>query len=59
MRNNKPIDYQMTKKMFNAILDTRNTEDEKKQNPYEYVIGVINEQFGLRGKVTHICIYNQ
>lgn len=58
MKNNKPIDYQMTKKMFNAILATRNGEQEK-QNPYEYVIGVINEQFGLRGKVTHICIYNK
>lgn len=59
MKNNQPINYKMTKKMFNAILATRGTEEEKKQSPHEYVMSVINEQFGLRGEVTHICIYNQ
>ena len=58
MKNTKPIDYQMTKKMFDTILASRTTESEKKLNPYEYVMSVINEQFGLRGTVTHICFYD-
>lgn len=56
MKNNRPIEYQMTKKMFNSILNLR-TEDEKSQNPYDFVMGFINEQFGLRGEVKHISIY--
>lgn len=55
MKNEKPIEYQMTKKMFKAMLEGR-TEVEKKMNPYDYVMGVINDDFGLRGKVTQLFI---
>lgn len=58
MRNEKPIDYRMTKKMFDSILATRTTESEKKQNPYEYVMKVVNEGYGIRGTVKHISIFD-
>lgn len=53
--NNNALEYQMTKATFNAILSTRN-EEEKKHNPYEYVMKVINDSYGLRGTVKHIFI---
>lgn len=53
--NGRAIEYQMTKKMFNAMLEGR-TEAEKKDNPYNYVMRQINEQFGLRGTVKRILI---
>ena len=49
------IGYQMTKKMFKSILDTR-TEMEKKLNPYTFVINVLNEQYGLKGTVKHVTV---
>lgn len=55
MKNSRAIEYQMTKKMFDAILATR-TEAEKKENPYTFVMGVLNEQNGLRGTVKSISI---
>lgn len=55
VKNERPIDYQMTKRMFDGILATR-TEDEKRMNPYSYVMNFINESYGLRGTVTHISI---
>lgn len=58
MRNEKAIDYRMTKKMFDAILSTRVTESEKKLNPYEYVMNVLNNEYGLRGTVKHISIFD-
>ena len=57
MRNNQALEYKMSKKMFNAILNTR-SEEEKKQNPKEYVASIINEQFGLKGTVTNISVYD-
>ncbi len=55
MKANIGIEYQMTKKMFDALLADR-TDVEKKTNPYQYVMGIINEQFGLKGQVKHISI---
>lgn len=51
------IGYKMTQRMFDSLLEER-TEEEKKKNPYVYVMQVINEQFGLKGKVTHIHIFD-
>ncbi len=53
--NNKPLEYQMTKATFNAILSLR-SEEEKKHNPYEYVMNILNESQGLRGTIKHIFI---
>lgn len=58
IKNDKPIEYQMTQKMFNAMLEQR-TEVEKKENPYTYVMGVINREYGLRGTVKRILISNE
>lgn len=58
MKNEKPIDYRMAKKMFDSILATRATESEKKMNPYEYVMKVVNDEFGLRGTVKHIGVFD-
>lgn len=55
MKNERAIEYKMSNKMFNAMLEGR-TESEKKLNPYAYIMGVINEQFGLRGTVQKILI---
>lgn len=55
MKNNRAIEYQMSKKMFNSLLELR-TEEEKKQNPYDFVMNVLNEQYGLRGTVKHISV---
>lgn len=55
MRDNTEIKYQMSKKAFEAFLAER-SESEKKQNPYEYVMDVINRQFGLKGKVTSLSV---
>lgn len=57
MKNNKAIEYQITKKAFNAILETRN-EIEKKMNPYDYVMNIINTEYGLRGTVKHLSIFD-
>ena len=53
----KDVEYQMTRTMFNHLLSTR-SEGEKKLNPYVFVMGIINEQFGIKGEVTHISIYD-
>lgn len=57
MKNNQSLEYRMSKKMFNAILTDR-SETEKKQNPKDYVTKVINEQFGLKGTVTNVSVYD-
>lgn len=57
MKNNQSLEYRMSKKMFNAMLADR-SETEKKQNPKDYVAKVINEQFGLKGTVTNVSVYN-
>lgn len=51
------LDYKMTKKMFDSILSMR-TQEEEKQNPYSYVINLINETYGLKGNVTHVSIFD-
>lgn len=53
--NERPIGYQMTRKTFNGILESRSGED-KKKNPYEYVADYINEQYNLRGKVVSVQV---
>lgn len=55
MKNSKAIDYQMSKKQFDGILSTRR-DSEAKKNPYQYVMDIINESYGLRGTVTHLVI---
>lgn len=54
---NTELTYQMTKKMFNAILATR-TEEEKKLNPYAFVTKVVNEEFGIKGTISRVSFYN-
>ena len=56
MKKNTGIEYQMSKKMFDTLLKTRK-EEEKKMNPYTFVMKIINEQFGVKGEVTHVSIY--
>ena len=42
---------------FRKRMDER-TEEEKKQNPYVYVIQIINEQFGLKETVNKVSFYD-
>lgn len=53
---NDGLEYRMSKKLFDAILGKR-TETEKRKNSKDYVISVINKEFGLKGTVTHVSIY--
>lgn len=55
LKNERPIGYQMSRKMFDGILAMR-SEAEKKQNPYQYVMAYLNEQNNLRGKVTSLQV---
>ncbi|MBE5925617.1 MAG: hypothetical protein E7270_01300 [Lachnospiraceae bacterium] len=47
------IEYNISKKMFDEIADTRGN---KNLNPYIYVIDYINETFGLLGTVTALVV---
>lgn len=58
LKNEKPIEYKMTSKMFNAMLEHR-TEAEKKMNPYTYITNVVNEEFGLKGTVKKILVSDE
>lgn len=49
------VEYRMPRKMFNALVKTRNGED-KKMNPYTYVIKMVNEDFGILGEVNRIVL---
>lgn len=51
------LEYRMSKKLFDAILGKR-TEGEKRKNPKDYVVDVINREFGLKGTVTSVSIYS-
>ena len=63
MENNKmnfmedptPIAYKMSRELFNSIIKTRSGED-KKTNPYAYAAKVVNEEFGLKGKVVRVIV---
>lgn len=55
VKNNHPLGYRMTRKMFNSILENR-TDEDKKANPYVFVMNYLNEQNGLRGTVRNISI---
>ena len=56
--NTRPIEYEITKSMYNALLGTRKEKD-MEGNPYDYVMNLINEQFGLRGTVKHLHILRE
>lgn len=57
--NNKfvePIEYRMSKKMFDLLVKTRSNAADKKMNPYAYVMKVVNSNFGLKGEVRKLHI---
>lgn len=57
MKNNRNnVRYSMSKKMFDAIAKDRKGEDRKK-NPFVYVMEVINQEFGIKGEVKSIAIH--
>lgn len=56
IRNTKPLEYQMSHRMFKTILSKRR-EVEKKMDPYKYVMNVVNNEFGLKGTVNKIFVY--
>ncbi len=59
MANNpKKIEYQITKKMYNAILGLRK-ENEMNENPYSFVMNYINTEFGLRGTVKQLHVLTE
>ena len=55
MENPSPIAYKMSRALFDSIAKTRSGKD-KKANPYAYVMKVVNDEFGFRGKVTRLIV---
>lgn len=51
----REISYQMSRKAFDSMLEKR-SEIERKENPYVYVMKIINESYGLKGVVTSISL---
>lgn len=47
------FEYNMSKDMANDLLKTRKGTD-KNMNPQDYLLKVVNEQFGLRLPVTKV-----
>lgn len=54
---NDGLEYRMSKKLFDAILGKR-SEGEKKKNARDFVVDVVNREFGLKGTVTRVSIYS-
>lgn len=54
--NTKGIEYQLTRKMYKVILDTK---EDPAEEPRKYVMKIINEEFGLRGTVTRLHILEE
>ena len=52
MRN---FEYQMDKKMFDSIVKSRKGED-KKINPFKYVVDYINESYGIKGNCIKVIL---
>ena len=48
----KDIEYKMSREMFDSIVK----KGKKKDNPFPYVLKVVNETFGIKGTVTRIII---
>lgn len=55
-KNVELVEYRMSKKMFDALVRTRNNSEDKKMNPYAYVMKVVNSDFGLKGQVRKLHI---
>lgn len=55
-KNTEFIEYRMSKKMFDILVKTRNNSEDRKMNPYAYVMKVINNEFGLKGQVKKLHI---
>lgn len=51
----KNLEYKMSSKLYHSLLKGRNAA-EKKRPPQEYLCNVVNENFGLKGKVTRVII---
>ena len=54
MKNNKPLEYTMTKRMYKEILTFQPEGDKRK--PLTFVADYINEHFNLRGTVTKVVV---
>lgn len=48
-------EYLMPKDMAESLLDNR-LGDEKKMRPHDYLVKVVNEQFGLRGTCVQVSL---
>ena len=49
------FEYVMTKAMANDLLNNR-TGDDKKMNPADYLIKVVNNEFGVLGVCAKVSI---
>lgn len=50
------VEYKMPKAMADAYLKTRGSED-KKMHPMDFLVKVVNEEFGLAHKCEKVLIY--
>ena len=55
-KRERAVVYRMPKAMYKSILAIRMTEQEKRMNPYKYVMNYLNSQGYLMGKVVSIQV---
>ena len=48
----KVTEYKMSREMFDAIVK----KGKKKDKPFDYVLKVVNDTFGIKGTVSRIII---
>ena len=49
------FEYVMSKELAQELLDNRHGE-EKKMRPHDYLVKVVNEQYGIRGTCVHVAL---
>ena len=56
-RNFGAVEYLMSKTMAEALLNARKGETEKKMHPHDYLVKVVNENFGLLRECVKVQVY--
>lgn len=48
-------EYVMSKELAKEILDNRGSKD-RNMRPQDYLVMIVNEQFGIRGTCVHVAL---
>lgn len=50
----KRTEYEMSRQMFDSIVKTGGRK--AKENPFPYVLKIVNDTFGIKGTVSRIVV---